>query len=133
MFRISGGCRDLLTAFISSGSRRPAYPERPVHMVVGFGVGGPDTTARLLAAQLTAQSGQRFLMDNKPGSSGVIGAEFVAKALPDGYTLLVAPASLASLPSLQKKLPFDVLRSFCPSRRSPPPRRRSWWCRRICR
>jgi tripartite-type tricarboxylate transporter receptor subunit TctC len=91
-----------------------AYPDRPVHIVVGFGVGGPDTTARLLAAQLTAQTGQRFLVDNKPGSSGVIGAEFVARAVPDGYTLLVAPASLASLPSLQRKLPFDVLRSFTP-------------------
>jgi tripartite-type tricarboxylate transporter receptor subunit TctC len=85
-----------------------------VHIVVGFGVGGPDTTARLLAAQLTAQTGQRFLVDNKPGSSGVIGAEFVAKAPPDGYTLLVAPASLTSLPSLQKQLPFDLHKSFTP-------------------
>jgi tripartite-type tricarboxylate transporter receptor subunit TctC len=90
------------------------YPDRPVHIVVGFGVGGPDTTARLLAAQLGAQTGKRFLVDNKPGSSGVIGAEFVAKSRPDGYTLLVAPASLASLPSLQKRLPFDVPKSFTP-------------------
>jgi tripartite-type tricarboxylate transporter receptor subunit TctC len=90
------------------------YPDRPVHIVIGFGVGGPDTTARLLAAQLTAQTGKRFLVDNKPGSSGVIGAEFVSKSPPDGYTLLVAPASLASLPSLQKTLPFDVLKSFTP-------------------
>ena len=99
---------------LSTAASGQAYPDRPVHIVVGFGVGGPDTTARLLAAQLTAQTGQRFLVDNKPGSSGVIGAEFVAKAAPDGYTLLVAPASLASLPSLQKKLPFDVLKSFTP-------------------
>ena len=105
-----------LLALGASGDARAAeaYPSRPVHIVVGFGVGGPDTTARLLAAQLTAQSGQRFLVDNKPGSSGVIGAEFVAKAPADGYTLLVAPASLASLPSLRKKLPFEVLQSFRP-------------------
>ena len=105
-----------LTLLLSSHlmAAGPGYPDRPVHIVVGFGVGGPDTTARLLAAQLSAQSGQRFLVDNKPGSSGVIGAEFVAKSAPDGYTLLVAPASLASLQSLQKKLPFDVLRSFTP-------------------
>lgn len=103
----------LLTTAISSASAQ-TYPSRPVHIVVGFGVGGPDTTARLLAAQLTAQTGQRFLVDNKPGSSGVIGAEFVAKATPDGYTILVAPASLASLPGLQKQLPFDVHKSFIP-------------------
>jgi tripartite-type tricarboxylate transporter receptor subunit TctC len=94
--------------------RAEDYPDRPVHIVVGYGAGGPDTTARLLAAQLTAQTGKRFLVDNKPGSSGVIGAEFVAKSRPDGYTLLVAASSLASLPSLQKKPPFDVLKSFAP-------------------
>jgi tripartite-type tricarboxylate transporter receptor subunit TctC len=99
---------------LSHAASGQAYPARPVHIVVGFGVGGPDTTARLLAAQLSEQTGQRFLIDNKPGSSGVIGAAFVAKAAPDGYTLLVAPASLASLPSLRKKLPFDVLKSFTP-------------------
>jgi tripartite-type tricarboxylate transporter receptor subunit TctC len=90
------------------------YPSRPVHIVVGFGVGGPDTTARLLAVALSEQTGQRFLVDNKPGSSGVIGADFVARAKPDGYTLLVAPASLTSLPALHKTLPFDVLKSFTP-------------------
>ena len=91
------------------------YPSRPVHFVVGFGAGGPDTTARILAAQLAAQTGgKRFLVENKPGSSGQIGAEFVARAVPDGYTLLVTTASIASLPSLQKRLPFDVIKSFTP-------------------
>jgi tripartite-type tricarboxylate transporter receptor subunit TctC len=102
---------------LTSSSCAPAetaYPSRPVHIVVGFGIGGPDTTARLLAAQLSEQTGQRFIVDNKPGSSGVIGAEFVAKAPADGYTLLVAPASLASLPSLKKTLPFDVIGGFQP-------------------
>lgn len=104
----------MLLAVFTNSAVAQTYPERPVHIVVGFGVGGPDTTARLLAAQLTAQTGKRFLVDNKPGSSGVIGAEFVAKAKPDGYTLLIAPASIASLPSLRKKLSFDVLKSFKP-------------------
>lgn len=103
-----------LTVLTSSAAVAQTYPDRPVHIVVGFGVGGPDTTARLLAAQLTEQTGKRFLVDNKPGSSGVIGAEFVAKAKPDGYTLLIAPASIASLPSLRKTLSFDVLKSFKP-------------------
>ena len=113
MFRIMMAAITVLLA-LCNPSLAQTYPDRPVHIVIGFGVGGPDTTARLLAAQLSAQSGQRFLVDNKPGSSGVIGAEFVAKAPADGYTLMVAPASLASLPSLQKKLPFDVLKSFIP-------------------
>ena len=105
-----------MVALLSSSCapKEKPYPSRPVHIVVGFGVGGPDTTARLLAAQLTAQTGQRFLVDNKPGSSGVIGAEFVAKAPADGYTLLVAPASLTSLPSLKKTMPFDVQKDLQP-------------------
>ena len=102
---MSAGCAD-------SGDQ--PYPNRPVHFVVGFGVGGPDTTARLLAAQLSEQTGRRFLVENKPGSTGVIAAEYVATSAPDGYTLLVAPASLASLPSLKRDLPFDVPASFIP-------------------
>lgn len=113
MIRVLAVAAIFVTTAVSSAWGQ-AYPNRPVHIVVGFGVGGPDTTARLLAAQLSAQPGQRFLVDNKPGSSGVIGAEFVAKAPADGYTLLVAPASLASLPSLQKQLPFDLHKSFIP-------------------
>ncbi len=111
---IAAAALSLTLLALSNTASAQAYPTRPVHIVVGFGVGGPDTTARLLAAQLTEQTGKRFLVDNKPGSSGVIGAEFVAKAAPDGYTLLVSPASLASLPSLRKKLPFDVIKSFTP-------------------
>lgn len=90
------------------------YPARPVRIVVGFGTGGPDTTARLVAAQLTAQMGQSFVVDNRPGASGTLGAEIVAKANPDGYTLLVAPNSFAINPSIFKKLPFDVFRDFIP-------------------
>ena len=116
MFKVLTAAAIAMVALLSSSCapKEKAYPSRPVHIVVGFGVGGPDTTARLLAAQLTAQTGQRFLVDNKPGSSGVIGAEFVAKAPADGYTLLVAPASLTSLPSLKKALPFDVQKDFKP-------------------
>lgn len=90
------------------------YPARPVRIVVGFGTGGPDTTARLLAAQLTSQIGQAFVVDNRPGASGTIGADIAAKAAPDGYTLLVAPNSFAINPSTFKKLPFDVIKDFTP-------------------
>ncbi len=90
------------------------YPARPVRIVVGFGTGGPDTTARILAAQLTSQTGQPFVVDNRPGASGTIGAAIVAKAAPDGYTLLIAPNSFASTPSIYTKLPFDVIKDFTP-------------------
>lgn len=117
MHRVQTAACIALLALVSAGcadSGDEPYPNRPVHFVVGFGVGGPDTTARLLAAQLSEQTGRRFLVENKPGSTGVIAAEHVATSAPDGYTLLVAPASLASLPSLKRDLPFDVPGSFVP-------------------
>jgi tripartite-type tricarboxylate transporter receptor subunit TctC len=91
-----------------------SYPTRPVRIVVGFGAGGPDTTARIVAAQLTTQIGQPVIVDNRPGAGGTIGADIVAKAVPDGHTLLVASTSFALFPSTYKKLPFDVLRDFAP-------------------
>jgi len=88
------------------------YPNRPVHIVVPFETGAPDTVARVLAQQLTLQVGQRVVVDNRPGANGVIGAELVAKAPADGYTLLVTSASFAVNPSIYKKLPFDPLKDF---------------------
>lgn len=99
----------LLTGILAFGTMAEAqtYPDRPVTIVVGFGQGGPDTNARLLAARLSEQTGQNFIVENKPGASGLIGAETVAQAAPDGYTLLMSPASIASLPAIHKSLSFD--------------------------
>ena len=90
------------------------YPNRPVRIVVGFGSGGPDASARILAQALSTQTGQQFVVDNRPGASGIIGADIVAKSVPDGYTLHVASATFALLPIIYKKLPFDVVRDFAP-------------------
>ncbi len=91
------------------------YPTRPIRVVVGFAPGGgPDIVARLVADPLGARLGQSVVVDNRGGANGIIGAEIVAKANPDGHTLLVTTASFAINPSIYRKLPFDPVRDFTP-------------------
>jgi tripartite-type tricarboxylate transporter receptor subunit TctC len=91
------------------------WPTRPIRLVVGFAAGGAtDIVARIIATALSGQLGQSVVVENRPGAGGNIAAETVAKADPDGYTLLVATPSLVVNPSIFSKLPFDPDKSFVP-------------------
>ena len=94
-----------------------AYPERPLRLVVPFPAGNPlDVRARQLAHHLPAVLGQQVIVDNRGGASGVIAMELVARAAPDGYTVLFANSTqLASNPALNARLPYDVFRDYTPA------------------
>jgi len=90
------------------------YPSRPVRIVVGFQAGGgTDIAARVIAQKLADALGVTFIVDNRPGAAGNIGADIVAKANADGYTILMANSTIA-IPSLSVKLPFNVKNDFAP-------------------
>lgn len=93
-----------------------AWPSKPVRIVTAFAAGSAsDIVARLLAQQLQTEYGQPFIVENKPGASGFIAAEYVAKAPADGYTLLLSTNTINSgNPHLFKKLPYDPLKDFTP-------------------
>lgn len=91
------------------------YPTRPIRLVVASSAGGAsDILARMLAQKLGEELGQQIVVDNRGGASGVIGTDIVAKATPDGYTLLIIQPSLTINPSMVKKLPYDAVRDFAP-------------------
>ena len=92
------------------------YPTKPIRMIVPFPPGGPnDILGRVVAAKLGEQLGQQVVVDNRGGAGGIIGAEIAARAVADGYTLLLSgTASMAINPGLHKKLPYDPLKDFAP-------------------
>jgi tripartite-type tricarboxylate transporter receptor subunit TctC len=92
------------------------FPSKPLRIVVTFTTGGaPDIIARLLGERFTAAWGQPVIIDNKPGSGGNIGADFVAKAAPDGYTLVLGTVGTHSINgALYAKMPYDMVRDFTP-------------------
>lgn len=92
------------------------YPTKPIHIVVGYSPGGTtDIIARIIGARLSDKLHQSVIVDNRPGAGGNIGAELVAKAAPDGYTLLLGTAgTMAVNPWIYKSMPFDTVRDFAP-------------------
>src|ERR1039458_8334334 len=99
-----------LCAFVSSFAAVAAdYPNRPVHVIVGFTAGsGVDILARIVGQKLAEATGQPFIIENRPGAGSNIGTRFAAAAEPDGYTLFVATIANAINATLYKKLTFDV-------------------------
>jgi len=106
----------LALAGASSAARGQSWPSRPLRIVVPFaaGAGVLDIMARLVGRHLAEALGQQVVIDNRPGAGGIVGAEVVAKAGPDGYTLLMGNTALVVAPYLYTKLPFDPLADFVP-------------------
>jgi len=100
----------------SSGAQAPAYPNKPIRLVVPFPAGGAtDIFARTLSQKLAEKIGASIVVDNKPGAGGTLGSDLVAKAVADGYTLLLATSSTHSIgPNLNPKMPYDAVRDFTP-------------------
>jgi tripartite-type tricarboxylate transporter receptor subunit TctC len=106
----------LVLSLAASLSHAQTYPTKNVRIIVGLAPGGTtDVFTRTLAQRLTEAWGQTVIVENRPGASGMIGGEAVAKAAPDGYTLLVSPqTSLAVAPALYGKAPYDTAKDFAP-------------------
>jgi tripartite-type tricarboxylate transporter receptor subunit TctC len=103
------GCMPLAVA------AQGAYPSKPIRMIVPYPPGGPtDVLGRIVAQKLSESLGQQVVVENRPGASGMIGSEVVAKAAPDGYTLLTNASIHVINPSLYPKMNFDALRDFTP-------------------
>jgi tripartite-type tricarboxylate transporter receptor subunit TctC len=100
----------------SSSAFAQDYPTRPIKLVVAFTAGGTtDFMARLIADRLKAPLGQTVIVENRPGANGAIGAEYVAKAEPDGYTLFFTTVGAVAInPGLRKDLPYDPVKDFAP-------------------
>ena len=104
----------LTAGFVAHGFAQSKYPDHPVKVVVGFSAGGgTDVAARVIAQKLTEATGQTFVVENRPGASGLIGSEQVAKSPADGYTIMVgSQTTLAVAPALYRKFQLDVTKDL---------------------
>jgi tripartite-type tricarboxylate transporter receptor subunit TctC len=107
----------VLLALLASAAAAEAaetYPAKPVRVIVPFAPGGSDIAARMLGQKLAEKLGQPFVIENRGGAAGMLGAEVVAKSAPDGYTVLFCTASHAVTAVYYRKLPYDPIRDFVP-------------------
>jgi tripartite-type tricarboxylate transporter receptor subunit TctC len=115
LFRAAALCMTSLA--VSTAALAQAWPtKQPVRFVVPYPPGGAsDVTARLLSVKLTEALGQAFVVENRPGANGLIALEYVAKAAPDGYTILMANLGPNAInPAVYRKLPYDAIKDFTP-------------------
>lgn len=111
----SGIAATVFSALIACACFAQTYPSKPVRIVVPFPPGGAvDIVGRTLGAQLTLTMGQQFVVDNRTGAGGIVGSEHVARAAPDGYTLLAVSSAHATNPTLFPKIPYNTERDFAP-------------------
>ena len=125
--RIFRSAAAALLACAAASAFAQGYPNKAVRVIIPFPPGGPtDTVGRMLAQKLSEQTGQSFIVDNRPGGQGIIGADAVAKGTADGYTLLFSASSFTTTPMTLKSSPYDVTKDFEPSQRQtyPSSRRR---------
>ena len=103
-------------AFVATATQAADYPTRPVQLIIPFAAGGPtDIVGRIMGAKMSEIMGQTFVVENRSGAGGNIGAEVVAKATNDGYTLLFATVSTNAInPGLYKHIPYDAVNGFAP-------------------
>lgn len=102
-------------SLLAAGARAQSYPSKPIKIIVPLAAGGTgDTLARLVSEEMARVLGHSFVVENRPGSGGVLGADAVAKAPADGYTLLTVGPSHVINASLRSKLPYDPIRDFAP-------------------
>ncbi|MFN0004079.1 MAG: Bug family tripartite tricarboxylate transporter substrate binding protein [Burkholderiaceae bacterium] len=108
-------CLSLFWGLNAFAQNTPLYPNKPIRLVLGYGAGGvADITARLVAQKLSDALGQQVVVDNRPSAGGIVAGEMVAKADPDGYTLLHMNYGNAVSQALFKKLPYDIKKDFVP-------------------
>ena len=110
------GCFATACSFAQSASAADDYPNKPIHLVVPWSVGGfNDMLARLLAEKMSTSMGQQIIVENRPGAAGTLGSEYVARAKPDGYTLLLATADTHAISkAIFAHLRYDPQRDFTP-------------------
>ena len=105
----------VVAASFAAAAHAQSFPAKPIRMLVGYSAGGgADALARIVGAKMSADIGQQVLVDNRPGAGGTIAADTLAKAPPDGHTIMFADSALLIAPAIYAKLPFDVATSFAP-------------------